>query len=73
MLAHIVIRGHSFTASGDAGDVSVYDHRGQKLAGGLLNMKAAEAWCARRAGQRPDHERPARAGPQIGRSRITGY
>lgn len=73
MLLRIVVRGHHFTAAGDAGDVSIYDHRGQKLAGCLRNGAAAEAWCARRAGQLADRPPSTRQPPQIGRSTVTGY
>jgi hypothetical protein len=74
MLTRILSRRYVFTASGDIGEVSVYDHAGRRLVGGLYSAAAAERWCDEHTATLPLREPRARpVDPPTGRSRVTGY
>lgn len=74
MLVRIVSRNYEFTASGPMGDVTVYDHAGQRLARGLYSAAAAEAWCEAHTERLPARDpRPRATPPPSRRNRLTGY
>jgi hypothetical protein len=74
MLVRIISRRYHFTATGDAGDVAVYDERGRRLVRGLASTVAAMAWCDVFAARLPERQPIQREvfQPQ-GRSTRTGY